>query len=105
MHAGSRYGSNASIETFSVGSASAPHNSRAVEHDRVEPLRIVALADARRVGKHVAAVDALDHADLAARVARQPRVRRRMDVLGAHAVARLEARPAPAPAARTSRAS
>src|SRR4051794_13001873 len=27
-HAGSRYGSNASIETFTVGSASAPHSSR-----------------------------------------------------------------------------
>ena len=89
-YAGSRYGSNASIEIFEVGSASGPHSSRLVEHHRVEPLRIVALIGRDRVRIHVAAVAHLDHADLVAGVARQPRVRRRMDVLGAHPVARLE---------------
>src|ERR1700683_980598 len=42
------------------------------------------------VGKHVAAADRLDNPDPIARVARQARVALRMDVLGAHAVARLE---------------
>src|SRR5262245_66530947 len=39
----------------------------------------------------MAAVDELHHADLAAGVARQPGMRRRVDVLRAHPVARFEA--------------
>src|SRR5262249_56436626 len=58
----------------------------------VDPLRIVALIERRAVGIDVAALHALDQSDMAAHVARQPRVRRRMDVLRAHAVADLEAR-------------
>ena len=64
----------------------------ALEAHGVEPLRVVALAHRGAVGKHMGAVHALDRADLAAHIARQPRVGRRMDVLGAHAVARLVAR-------------
>src|SRR5262245_21559361 len=63
----------------------------AVEHHGIEPLRIVALVDRDRVGERLAAVDELHHADLAAGVARQPGMRRRVDVLGAHPVTGLEA--------------
>src|SRR5579862_3827465 len=63
----------------------------AVEQHGVEPLRIVAFAEGRGVGKDVAAADRLDDPDFFARIARQPGVGLRMDVLGAHAVAGLEA--------------
>ena len=46
-----------------------------VEHHGVEPLRIVARSIASVSGEDVAAVHALDRADLAARVARQAGVR------------------------------
>ena len=69
------------METFNVGSASAPQSSSRVEAHRVKPLRIIAFAGRYRIGKSVGAVQTLDYADVAARVARQACVRLRMDVL------------------------
>src|SRR5262249_46396786 len=63
-----------------------------VEHNRIEPLRIFALVYGDRVGEDVAAAHGFDHADAVARVARQARMRRRMNVLGAHSITRLEPR-------------
>src|SRR6185437_3015361 len=57
------------------------------EHDGIEPLRIVALALRGAVRKHMAAVDALDDPGVAAGVTRQARMRDRIDVPGANAVA------------------
>src|ERR1051325_9894000 len=51
-----------------------------VEAHGVKPLRIVTLSNGGRVRKEVRAVQALDHADTAARVARQTRMGRRMNV-------------------------
>src|SRR5260370_29728470 len=62
----------------------------ALEYDGVEPLRAVALVDRERIGKGVATVHQLDDAEPAARVARQPGMRRRMNVPRAHAIARPE---------------
>ena len=62
----------------------------AVEAHGIEPLRVLAGALRVAVGKNVKADDALDDAGTPAHVARQPRVRRRIDVFGAHFVARLE---------------
>src|SRR5262245_28644370 len=45
----------------------------AVEADRVEPLRAFALPGHDAVRKHVTPVQPLDHADMTAHVARQPR--------------------------------
>src|SRR5215472_17919702 len=59
----------------------------AVEHDGVEPLRILALADGDGVGKDVTAAQRLDYADAVAGVTRQARMRFRVDVFGAHAIA------------------
>src|SRR5262249_29950226 len=64
----------------------------AVERHGVEPLRIVAPVGGDRIRERMAAVHELDHADASAGIARQPGMRRRMDVLGPHPVARLEAR-------------
>src|SRR5204862_2859961 len=64
----------------------------AIEHDGVEPLRVLALADRDGVGKNVTAAQRLDHTDLVAGIARQSCMRFRMDIFGAHAVARLEPR-------------
>ena len=56
---------------LSVGSALSPHNSRPSNKHRIEPLRILALTDCDRIREDVAAAHAFDHADAAARVARQ----------------------------------
>src|SRR5918994_7902875 len=58
-----------------------------VETHRVKPLRILALADRNRVRKDVRPMQSLDHTDTAARVTRQTRVRLRMNIFRAHAVA------------------
>ena len=91
-HAGSRYGSNASIDIFSVGSASGPHSSRPVEHHGVEPLRV--LAGFRR-GRCRETPDSRGRV----RPRRHGRARSaaagcgcRMNVPGAHTIARLEFR-------------
>src|SRR5690606_4351161 len=62
-----------------------------VEPYAIQPLRVLAGAERIAVGKNVETDHALDRADTAAHVARQPRVRAGMDVPGAHAVAGLEA--------------
>src|ERR1044071_4044466 len=62
-----------------------------IEAHRVKPLRILTLAGTDRVGKDMSAVQPLDHTDPVARIARQARMRRRVNVLRAHAVAGFEA--------------
>src|SRR5260370_37672843 len=62
----------------------------ALEAHGVEPLRILARARRIAVGKDVAAVHALDRAEVGADVARQARLPSRMQIPGAHPVARLE---------------
>src|ERR1044071_8957800 len=69
----------------------APHFP-GIETHRVKPLRILTLAGTDRVGKDMSAVQPLDHTDPVARIARQARMRRRVNVLRAHAVAGFEAR-------------
>src|SRR5215471_12946176 len=61
-----------------------------IEDHRIEPLRVVALADRNRIREHVTAAAKFDHAELSAGVARQPRVRPGMDIQGAHTIADLE---------------
>src|SRR6185437_1935413 len=56
------------------------------------PLRILAGFVGRRIRKHLDTMVALDDADMAAHVARQPCMRGRMDVPGAHTIAGLELR-------------
>src|SRR5262249_53377247 len=63
-----------------------------VEAHGVKPLRILAGSRRIAVWKNVAADDALDRADVATHIARQASVRRRIDVLRTHLVARLERR-------------
>src|SRR5262249_30880816 len=60
-----------------------------IETHGVKPLRV--LAGSRRVAvrKNVTADDALDRADMAAHVSGQAGVRRRIDILRAHFLARL----------------
>src|SRR5262249_39980744 len=58
----------------------------ALEAHGIEPLRVLACADRDGVGEDVEAAHAFDHARAAARVARQPGVGLRMDVLRANAV-------------------
>ena len=82
---------------LTAAASSFPHSSRAREAHGVEPLRVLAEALGVAVGEDVAAVDALDRPDLAARVAREPRVRVRVEVPRAHAVADGEARRRAAP--------
>src|SRR5450631_426753 len=67
-----------------------PPEQAAVEHHGVEPLRILAPAGRDGVRKDVATAERLYHPFTAARVARQARVARRVDVLRVHSVARLE---------------
>src|SRR5260370_13335746 len=62
----------------------------ALEAHGVEPPRILARARRIAVGKDVAAVHALDRAEMAADVARQARMPSRMQVPGAPPPARLE---------------
>src|SRR3954447_5840983 len=64
----------------------APQLERAEAH-RVEPLRVLFAGDRMDVGIHVRAVHALDAADMAADVTRQPRMRARMRVARAYPVA------------------
>ena len=64
------------METFNFGSASGAPKLLGIEAHGVKPLRILAFAGSDGVGKDVGAVQALDHADMAARVARQARMRR-----------------------------
>src|SRR5690348_7410083 len=63
----------------------------AVEDDGVKPLRVLALAEHDRIRIDVTAADRLDHADAVARIARQARMRSRVDVLRAYLVAGFEA--------------
>src|SRR5262245_45955115 len=63
-----------------------------IEAHGIKPLWIFALADSHGVRKHVSAMHALDHAHVSARITRQTRMRRRVDVFRAHAVAHFEAR-------------
>src|SRR5262249_24603385 len=58
----------------------------ALEDHRVEPLRVLAPSRRGRVGEDVAAVDALDHADVSAHVTREARVRQGVEVPRAHAL-------------------
>src|SRR6185312_12063718 len=62
------------------------------EYDGVEPLRVLAGLHRSRVRKDVTAMIALHYADMAADVAWQPRVGRRVNVFRAHAIAGLEFR-------------
>src|SRR6516225_5630044 len=62
------------------------------EDDCIEPLRILAGADRGSVGKDVAPAHRLEHAELAAGIAREAGMRRRMDFFGPYCVACLEAR-------------
>jgi hypothetical protein len=62
-----------------------------IERHRVEPLRIFALTHSVAVGKDVSTMKQLDYADMTADIARQPRVRRRIDHLHPNAVAYCEA--------------
>src|SRR5215831_8548625 len=77
-----------------------------VEAHRIKPLRILTLTGDDGVRKDVSAMQALDHPDVAARIARQARMRPWMNVLRAHAVADFEPRwrrhrpPIPSRAAR-----
>src|SRR5260370_11045270 len=64
----------------------------ALELHGVEPLRLLAGTRRIAVGKDVAAVHALDRAEMAANVARQARMPTRVHGPGAHPVAWLEAR-------------
>src|SRR5262245_11803238 len=57
-----------------------------VEAHRIKPLRILALAGDDGVGKDVSAVQALDHPDVAARIARQAGMRPWMNVFRADGV-------------------
>ena len=66
-----------------------------VEAHAVERLRLLAEAVGVGVGEDVDAVAAVDHAALAARVARQPRVPARVHLAREHGLARREARAAP----------
>src|SRR5262249_47972312 len=91
IHAGSRYGSDPTNAVLAGWAGARAPQLLALEHDGVEPLRVVALVDGHRVRKGVAAVHQFDHAETPACVARQAGVRGRMDVLRAHAIARLEA--------------
>src|ERR1035437_3617001 len=59
----------------------------AVERRGVEPLRIFASTSGVAVGKDMTAQHAFDDADMPAHIARQPRMGRRMDHLGADAIA------------------
>src|SRR6516164_5488818 len=58
----------------------------------IEPLRVLAGADRGSVGKDVAPAHRLDDAELAAGIAREAGMLRRMDVFGPYCVAYLEAR-------------
>src|SRR5215471_14705301 len=64
----------------------------AIKHDRVEPLRVLAFFRRRRIRKHMTAVIALDHADMATYIARQAGMGEGVNIPGAHLVARLELR-------------
>src|SRR5262245_50953223 len=59
----------------------------AVEHDGIEPLRVLAFARHDRVRKDVTAAHGFDHPSMAARVPRQAGVTCRVDVLRVHPVA------------------
>ena len=73
--------------TALAASAESPHSSRAVEAHAVQRLGLLAQAVGVGVGEDVDAVDAVDHAALAARVAGQAGVAGGVDVAGADAVA------------------
>src|SRR4029077_3120007 len=62
------------------------------ETNRVNVLRLLAQALGIGVGEHEHAVVALDDAELSARVAREARMHRRVDVAGADALTNLERR-------------
>ena len=78
------------METFNCRVRVRAPKLLSVEAHRIKPLRIFAFAGSYGIGKNVRAVQTLDHADVAARVARQACVRLRMDVLRAYAVADFE---------------
>src|SRR5262245_30180779 len=61
-----------------------------VEAYGIKPLRIFAFCSGNGIGEYVDAVHALHHSHVSARVAWQARVRSRVDVFRAHAVAYLE---------------
>ena len=86
-HAGSRYGSQASTDTFTLGIRIGAPQLAALEAHGVKPLRIFAGAGRMAVGKDVTAAHMLDDADMSAHIARQPRVCRRVHGLRAHAIA------------------
>src|SRR5262249_52401936 len=69
----------------------APQFARGTDH-RIEPLRVLASADRRRVRKDMAAATRLDRPELVAGIARQTGVRRRVDISGAYGVPCLEPR-------------
>ena len=69
-----------------------------IEAHGIKPLRIFAFAGSYGVGKDVRAMQALDHAHVAARIARQARMRRWVNVFRAHAVADFERARSRAPA-------
>src|SRR5437879_7777300 len=64
----------------------------AVEHHGIEPLRVLARLDRRAIWKDMAALIALDPADMATHVAGQPRLRGGGVVLGGHATPGLKFR-------------
>ena len=64
------------METFNFRVRVRAPKLLSIEAHRVKPLRIVAFAGSYRIGKDVRAMQALDHADVAARIARQACVRR-----------------------------
>src|SRR5437764_9719960 len=75
---------------FQLGIALGAPQFAAIEANDVEPLRILAPVRGVAVRKDVTAVHALDCPDMAADIARQAGMSVRVQVLGTHAVARLE---------------
>src|SRR5688572_20778670 len=63
-----------------------------VEAHGIKPLRILALPGSYGIRKDVRAMQSLHHADTAARIARQTRVRPWMNIFRAHAIADFELR-------------